>query len=150
VNTDHLQDAAEEIYLAVYGEAAENANYLQPRTGTDFLLPEALVVSLTTTVCLAFFKGFFGEIGKELATVVKKRFFNKGSLSELETPVLVQAMAMRIELIATTRDPEKIRRAQECIEQELRTLELAPELARRIAERSTELIVQGAADVSPH
>jgi hypothetical protein len=142
MKADH--DVAEDIYLEIYGVVAENANYLQPRSGVDFLLPEVLITSLTTTVFVAFFNGFFEELGAGFARLIKEKLFNRGKLREVEPQSLIQELAARIGQIKN--DPERLQRAEQHIEEELRSLDMAPDVAKRMAGSTVSIIVKGVQD----
>ena len=138
MTTSH--NAAEQIYLDVYSEAAENANYLQPSSGTDFLLPETIIVALTSTILVAFLQGCFQEAGKDIVNLVKERVFNKGKLHEVDADTIVKALESKIDHIQE--NPERLKHAEQQIETDLLSLGMAPEVAKRIAKRTVEIVLQ--------
>ena len=71
--TDPSADTAENVYLAVYDVVAENGDYFQPGGNTKLLLPEAIIVSVVTTVLTSFLQGLFQKAGESVFSTFKRR-----------------------------------------------------------------------------
>ena len=138
MTTNH--SAAEQIYLEVYGEVAENADYLQPPSGKDFLLPEAIITALTSTILVTFLQGFFQEAGKDIADLVKERLFNHGKLREVDTDTLIRIVESKVNLLQD--HPEKLKDAEQQVEAALLSLGIAPRVAKRLSKRVVEIMMQ--------
>lgn len=133
-------NTAEQIYLEIYGEAAENANYLQPSSGKDFLLPDAIITALTSTIIVALLQGIFQEVGKDIGNLVKERLFCKGKLHEVDTNTLIKVLESKLDQLQD--NPKKLNSAEQQVEADLLSLGMAPDVAKRLAKRTGEIFLQ--------
>jgi hypothetical protein len=129
---------AEQIYLDVYSEAAENADYLQPSRGIDFLLPETIIAVLTSTILVSFLQGFSAEFAKIMADIVKERVFKQGKLKEIPAEDLIKLLETHIDQLKA--DQEKLTHAEQQVEADLCRLGIPPKAAKRIAKKTRESV----------
>ncbi len=133
-------NTAEQIYLEVYGEASENANYLQPSTGKDFILPDAIITALASTIIVALLQGFLQEAGKEIAILAKEWAFGRGKLHEVDTDTLIKVLESKLDQLKDNQ--EKLKSAEQQVEADLLSIGMAPEVAKRLAKRTVEVFLQ--------
>jgi hypothetical protein len=124
-------DAAEAIYIELFGSVAENADYFEPEEGVDFLLAETLIASIAVTILTSFIGGAFEELGRSLVEKLKTRIFRGEKLIEATPSDVVAELAKLLQNEAMTAD--RIALGQSSAQQKLQELGLTSDVARKLA-----------------
>lgn len=130
---------AEEIYFEVFSCVSERADYLQPGDGISLLLPEVAITSAVTAVFVSLLKGFFGQIGKDLATKLKEvTIGRKKKISQAEPDDLVAALRERLPEIAKNQD--KLPEIEVTMRQELISMGFPEKPAQEISATTIQIV----------
>ncbi len=127
---------AEDIYLELYEYVSDKAEYLQPGGDVQLLLPEAAAAGIVALILVPFLKGFFEQLGKDLAQTIAKSAHREKAESDSEA--VVGELAKNLQAIKNGR--EKFPEARQVIYYELLELGISDANSRIIAKRSVEII----------
>jgi hypothetical protein len=125
------QATSHRIYLSIFGCISEQADYIEPEDGYDFLLTETLIVSITATVITSFIGGACGELGKIIINNTKTRLFRNAEISQSEPADIINAIDRYLDARNTTL--ENIAEGERAAYQKLRDLGLPEEVAARVS-----------------
>jgi hypothetical protein len=114
---------AEDLYLDLYANLAENSEYLQADDSRRNLLMETAIVAALAANLGAFASGFFNKLGEQASSAARDRvvsLFRKSSESGKSEPAVEALTILREYLPLIAEISEEERRAEEAwVEQSL-------------------------------
>lgn len=91
------EEKAEQLYLVVYAQIAEDADVLEPEHGPDLLLPETIIAAVSATAITSLLAGFFQELGRTAADRLSRRPFRSGQVVDAKPEEVVKVVRAQLE-----------------------------------------------------